>query len=217
VRPRTPARRRWLALLGVSLGSLGLLACAGNPPPAGGKPKPPDYPGELVDSARLPQFTMRQRITARFQGREESLSCVLQSADGVLSLLVLTPFGSRALLLEQGGTAVSVTNYVGRELPFPPRFILLDVHRTLFRGLPGAPLADGAHEGVDRDEQIGERWQAGRLLERSFRRADGKPAGLIAVRYEGGMRGNQPPARIDYDNGWLGYQLIIQTLEWSAD
>lgn len=217
MRRRALARRPWLLALGLYLGSLGPLACAGNPPPAGGKPKPPDYPGELVDSARLPPFTLRQRITAHFQGREESLACVLQSAGGVLSLLVLTPFGTRGLLLEQRGTALSVTNYVGRELPFPPRFILLDVHRTLFRGLPGAPLADGAHEGADHGEQIEERWQGGRLLERSFRRADAKPAGVIAVRYEGGMLGSQPPARIDYDNGWLGYKLVIQTLEWSAD
>jgi hypothetical protein len=194
-----------------------LLACAGDPRPPSGNPQPPEYPGELIDSTRLPQFSLRQRITARFRGREESLACVLQSADGVLSLLVLTPFGTRALLLEQRGTALSVTNYVGRTLPFPPRFILLDVHRVLFRSLPGAPLADGVHQRIDHGEQVEERWQAGRLLERSFRRVAGTPAGTIAVRYIGGMQGSRPPEHIDYDNPWLGYQLIIHTLEWSAD
>jgi hypothetical protein len=200
-------------LLALALGLL-LGACAPSPPPstaAGARAQ--DYPGELVDSSALPDgLFLRQRIEARFGERELGFSAVLQSEGGVLSLLALTPYGTRAFLLQQRGQALSFERYVEPSLPFPPRFILLDVHRTLFLGLPGAPLADGEHQGVRGGERIRERWQGGRLLARSFERIDGRPRGLIRITYEGGMAGAAPPARIDLDNGWFGYRLAIHTL-----
>jgi hypothetical protein len=172
-----------------------------------------DYPGELIDSAALPDgLFLRQRIEARFGERELGFAAVLQTADGVLSLLALTPYGTRAFLLEQRGQAVSFTSYVDRPLPFPPRFILLDVQRTLFLGLPGAPLADGEHTAVRNGERISERWRGGRLLTRSFARVDGRPRGSIRISYGGGMRGSAPPPRVELDNAWFGYRLTIHTL-----
>jgi hypothetical protein len=201
---------RLLSALGVMLG-----ACAPSPPPdTAARAAAQDYPGELADSTALPDgLFLRQRIEARFGGRELGFAAVLQSEAGVLSLLALTPYGTRAFLLTQRGQALSFTRYVDQALPFPPRFIMLDVHRTLFLGLPGAPLADGEHQGLRGGERIRERWQGGRLLARSFERVDGRPRGLIRVAYRGGMLGAMPPARIDLDNGWFAYQLAIHTLE----
>jgi hypothetical protein len=185
--------------------------CTGTPRSAS-PARAADYPGELVDSAALPSLFLRQRIEARFGDRSIAFSAVLQSDAGVLSLLALTPYGSRAFLLQQRGKTIAFNRYVDRDLPFPPRFILLDVHRTLFLGLPGAPLPDGDHTAVQHGERIVERWRGGRLLERTFERVDGRPAGRIRIAYQDGMRPPLPPARIDLHNGWFGYQLAIHTL-----
>jgi hypothetical protein len=202
----------------VSVLSLAMLCAlhgctSGEPPRSAQQARAEDYPGELLDSAALPDGVfLRQRIEARFGERELGFAAVLQTAEGVLSLLALTPYGTRAFLLEQRGRAVSFTSYVDRALPFPPRFILIDVQRTLFLGLPGAPLPDGEHTAVRNGERISERWRGHRLLARSFERLDGHPRGPIRITYPGGMRGTVPPPRIELENTWFGYQLTIHTL-----
>lgn len=171
------------------------------------------YPGALVDSTALPApLFYRQRIEARFGDQELGFAAVLQSEAGVLSLLAMTPYGTRAFLLEQRGQRVRHVKYVDRELPFPPRFILLDVHRTLFIGLEGAPRPDGAHSATIAGERVVETWRDGGLHERTFEREDGRPRGVIRIRYHGGMRDGVPPPRIELDNGWFGYQLTIVTV-----
>lgn len=215
---------RGVSALAVSLalGVLALLAvaCAGTPR------RPPltedAYPGALVDSAALPDGVfLRQRIEARFGGRSASFAAVLQVDGGVLSLLALTPYGTRAFLLEQVGQSVRFTRYVDRELPFPPRFILVDVHRALFAGLgqpPPSALVEHRHEHtherafVREGERVTELWREGRLFERRFERLDGEPAGVIRARYPDGVAPGALPARIELDNGWFGYQLSIRTL-----
>jgi Protein of unknown function (DUF3261) len=207
--------RRTLALvLALLLAFFAVPGCmSGEPRRSAQHARAEDYPGELLDSTALPDgLFLRQRIEARFGERELAFSAVLQTADGVLSLLALTPYGTRAFLLEQRGQAVSFTSYVERALPFPPRFILIDVQRTLFLGLPGAPLPDGDHTGVHNGERITERWHGSRLLARSFERLGGGFRGPIRITYPGGMRGTAPPRRIELDNAWFGYQLTIHTL-----
>lgn len=190
--------RAWLVALML------LAACASGPQRA--PMKEDAYPGVLTDSAALPAgLFLRQRIDATFGDRNVSFSAVLQVDAGVLSLLALTPYGTRAFLLEQRGQSIHFTRYVDRELPFPPRFVLIDVHRALFSGLGEASAADGSRTTERDGERITERWQAGRLIERTFERLDGKPAGVIRIRY--------PSAdRIELDNGWFGYRLAIRTL-----
>jgi hypothetical protein len=190
------------------------VACGCGPQPSPhSRPAADAYPGELLDSSALPDgLFVRQRIAAKYGKRDLSFSAVLQTDQGTLSLLALTPYGSRAFSVEQRGQRVSFQRFVDQELPFPPRFILLDVHRTLFIGLPGAPLADGVHEGERSGERIVERWQNARLLERTFTRLDGRPKGAVRIAYQGGMSAGEIPARIDLDNGWFGYRLAIHTL-----
>jgi hypothetical protein len=188
------------------------LACASGPQ------RPPlneaAYPGVLTESTALPDgLFLRQRIDARFGGRTMSFSAVLQVDGGVLSLLALTPYGTRAFLLEQAGQSIRFTPYVDRELPFPPRFILLDVHRALFTGLATAPAADGERRYERDGERVIERWQGGALLERRFERMDGKPKGTIRIGYGAGFAPGATPKHITLDNGWFGYQLSIRTLD----
>jgi hypothetical protein len=172
------------------------------------------YPGVLTDSAVLPDgLFLRQRIDARFGERTMSFSAVLQVDGGVLSLLALTPYGTRAFLIEQIGQSIRFTPYIDRELPFPPRFIVLDVHRALFSGLATpSPRADGEHSYERDAERITERWQGGTLRERRFERLDHKPKGTIRVGYGAGVAPNAIPRHIELDNGWFGYQLSIRAL-----
>lgn len=159
---------------------------------------------------------IRQHIVARPGEDEVSFDAVVQHHEGTLTLLGLTPFGTRAFLLQQRGTEVEFTSYIPRELPFPPRYMLLDVHRAFLIGLPGAPHPDGTHAGTRDGEEIREVWSGGRLRERTFRRLDGSPPGVITARYEGGMAPGRPAEHMTYENGWFGYRLIVTTASFEV-
>lgn len=189
-----------------------LTACATHRPP----PKQlaaNDYPGTLVSPASQPgDFLLRQQLVASFPGGTQSFEAVLQKKGDKLTLIALTPFGTKAFVLEQSGTDVTFTPYLSRELPFPPRFILNDVQRTYFKGLPHAPLSDGWHHEEREGERISERWANGRLMERHFLRLEQDPPGEIAVTYVDGMADGRSPPRIEFENGWFGYHLSISTV-----
>jgi len=172
------------------------------------------YPGTLADSSTLPNgLFLRQRIDARFGERTMSFSAVLQVDGGKLSLLALTPYGTRAFLIEQIGQDIRFTPYVDRELPFPPRFILIDVHRAVFFRLgEPAPASDGERTFEHEGERITERWRAGKLLERRFERLDHEPKGVLRVRYGQGYGPSEIAENLEIDNAWFGYELSIRTL-----
>ncbi len=171
-----------------------------------------DYPGVLVDTRSLgSDFFWRQRVEANYGEKRVSFEAVVQLHQTRLTMLILSPTGRRAFALEQEGRAFSFTKFVDREMPFSPRNILIDFHRTFFRGIDPPPSEDGKHYLKKDDELIGEVWKDGRLRERRYRRLDGRPAGLIRIRYSGGMKGGKPPRQIELENGWFGYRLIIKT------
>jgi hypothetical protein len=175
-------------------------------------PTPRDYPTRL-ESFRTASadFLRRQRITAQFQGHTISFEAILQKQGETLTLLGMTPFGTKAFALTQKGSDVTFTPFLTRELPFPPRYILNDIHRTFFIGLPEAPLADGTHFGVRAGEEIREEWEHGRLRTRRFRRIEGEPAGEITVRYSGEPTASGVAEHVQFTNGWFGYELLIET------
>jgi hypothetical protein len=155
---------------------------------------------------------LRQRIETTQRGRTESFSVVVQTADGVLTVLALTPYGSRAMLIEQRGQDIHHEQFVDMPLPVPPRFVLLDLQRTLFLQGPPDPPTDGERSFEWQAERVVERYSGGSLRERSFERLDGEPAGRITIRYREGQSDGQLPAHVELENGWLGYALRITTL-----
>lgn len=199
-------RRRFI------LGGLCLTACRPGKPSAA----PADYEGALVSTGILEQqwspFMARQRVTAHHGDRTEGFEGVLQLAEGKLLLVGLTPFGTKAFVLEQRDLDVQLQMPMPIELPFPPRYILLDVHRTLFMGLPDPPYPDGEHEDTRAGERIVEVWKGGQLLERRFERLDESPAGAIRITYPEGMRPRAIPPRAELHNPWFGYWLEVDTL-----
>jgi hypothetical protein len=173
----------------------------------------PEYPGTLTPpSLHGGDFLRSQKLVARHGGRTSSFSAVLQKQADTLTLIGLTPFGSKAFVIQQVGVEVTFTSYLPGELPFPPRYVLFDIHRVYFGGLGGAPLPDGEHVAERDGERIREVWKGGRLFERAFTRLAADPPGAMVIAYEGGMVPGTSPARIEIDNGWVGYHLSIATV-----
>lgn len=202
------------ALLGACLAALE--ACSPPVPPAPPPSVGPPYEGTLRAPSAYPgTFLDEQKISASFGDRSVGFSAVVQKQGEELLILGRTPFGSRAFLLKQTGTEMSFEKYVDRELPFSPRYMLLDVHRAMLRWLPmaaGEAVPDGERSGSVDGEFVTERWQAGKLVEKRFRLESGQPAGEIVIVYEGGtVPGQAPPRKISYDNRWFGYRLEIVT------
>ena len=50
------------------------------------------------------------------------------------------------------------------------------------------------------------------LMERRFLRRRGKPKGLIAIDYGEGMRGSEPPPKVEIRNERFGYTVTIETV-----
>jgi Protein of unknown function (DUF3261) len=206
-------KRRALTLFAtLAFGSA--LGCGHAPPPAAAPPKAPTA-AELPRPDAIPgTFTVRQKLVAQSAHGGGSFEAVLQKAPHKLTLLGLTPFGSRAFLLVQTDDDVQFTSYIPRELPFAPTYLLLDVHRVLDTWL-GPPLPAGEREGQRGDERIHESWRDGKLVERTFTRPrshpGGEPPGVITIAYVGdGPSGLA--ARVTLDNARFGYTIRIDTL-----
>lgn len=193
--------------------------CGGAPPPsssAPGEPAPRPYEGPVVDSRHIAgEFVWEQQITARYGVLSQSFGAVIQSADGELTVLGLTPFNTRAFSIEQNGYEFRFKNYVNRKLPFEPKSILIDIHRTFFVGVPAAARADGKHEQVLLGERRVDEWRGGRLWRRTFERLD-DPGPRIEVDYGEGYAPGAPPPRAVFKNGWYGYSLEVETTQVTA-
>lgn len=174
-----------------------------------------DYPGELQDPSSIAQdFVWQQEVTSDYQGRTTSGVVVVQKEGPRLTTVGLTPFGTRAFVLEQNGSRLTFTKFVAVDLKISPRVMLVDINRAFLIGARSAARPDGVHTYRRDGEIVKETWKKGRIVQRSFERPGG-PKGLIVVRYGEGMRGIEPPPEVVLENGWYGYKLKIRTLSAS--
>ncbi len=186
-----------------------MAACASPPRP---RLVDADYPGELRAVSDLSiDVLWRQRVSAQWgDGERRGFDAVVQKRGDELTVLGLSPVGvGFAIELHDG--EVSLQNNTSEPLPFPPRFILLDVQRAFYPWLAGEGAGERSAE-VD-GELVSERWEGGRLLERRFRRVDGEPSGEIVVRHTWADPRWAAPGRTVVDNHWFGYRLVIETRE----
>ncbi len=174
----------------------------------------------LVEPTALavrPDFLARQRVTARFPGGEASFEAALQKQGETLTVIGLTPFGTRAFTLLQAPSGVTFTSQLpeGKGPPLEPRYLLQDIHHAYFLALPPAPGAGGADATEVAPlgpELVTEaRGPDGTVLARTFRRRDPPPAGEVTVTYEDGAAGTLPK-QVRIENGYYGYELTIETL-----
>lgn len=189
-------------------------ACGGGqtPQPENGEVEP--YPTVLAPPSTFGgDFAMEQDVTMAHAQGEEHFRAVLQKQGDELVLVGLAPHGGRAFVLTQRGTEVTFENFMPRELPFPARYVLHDIHRAWFKDAPG--------EGGEMDgERVTETVVDGRVTERRYERLDGQPEGAIVVDYgDEGIAPEAPvtaapPSRIVLDNQWFGYRATIVTRNW---
>ncbi len=162
-----------------------LAACAHKPPP---EPAVPPYSlsGVLLPTDQITRgpFVVQQHIKGSYQGGDVSIDCVVQFKDKKLTVLGLTPFGTRAFSIEQTGLDVKFEKYVERDMPVQPEMVLYDIHRVFFRALP-----EGQSEGQDHSDQVTEVRAGDYVLERRFQNMEG-PTNLVVVTFDG------PPAPI---------------------
>jgi hypothetical protein len=192
--------------------ALSSVACGG-PTRVAPPPRPPGVLHAPADYAA--DFVIDQRVTASFEEEHQSFRAILEKRGDSLVMVGLGPHGGRAFVLSQHGTDVTFESQLPEELPFPPEYMLLDVHRAWLVGLPGAPMPDGEHRGTIDDEEIVETWADGRMLTRSFRRLDDVPPGIVSITYAGGLSPDlaaPPPSRVVLENGWYGYRLELDEL-----
>jgi len=175
------------------------------------------YPWRLREPAALGRdFLWQQRLTARTGAREDSLTVAVQKKGNTLTLIGLTPFQTKAFVLRQDGTDVQFQSFVDREMPFPPRFVLVDVQRAYLALAGDATPALVGHRSWPLDgEQVDEHYAEHQLTERRFRRLDGQPPGVVRIRYQGRWPGGAPK-RVVIDNGWFGYTLTVETVAETA-
>lgn len=207
----SPTRRQLLALLagGVAVAGLGCAHRAGG----GGAVDPKaDAARALVDIATVPgDFLARQRLSGHMGEHKLSSEVVLQKQGDVLTLIGLTPFGTKAFALIQRGLETEYTPFVEVALPFPPEMMLADIHRTLFVRTGEDLTGDGDRRAKLGDERVDESWSGGRLMRRVYKRRRGQPKGLIIIDYGEGMSGRTPPPVITIDNQRFGYAVTIET------
>jgi len=197
-----------------ALAAFFLAACG---PPLPPRRVPADYPGALSPPSALRSpglgeaFALEQRVRSESSEGTYEFRAIMQRQGDTLIVVGLEPHGGRGFVLTQRGDEVEFESHLPQELPFPPRYMLLDIHRAWFMGLEG-PREDGEHREERGGEEIVERWEGGLLRERTFRRLDGEPEGEIRVTYEPGLGGAEPPREVTLHNGWFGYTLTITTL-----
>jgi hypothetical protein len=88
--------------------------------------------------------------------------------------------------------------------------MLLDIHRALGQWI-GAPLPAGERTGQVGDETIHERWQDGRLVERTFTSTKAQPPGAITISYVG-HDASGLANHITLQNARLDYRIVIDTV-----
>lgn len=179
---------------------------------------PSEYPGVLHDPKTLPyNFMVRQSLTIRTKrdGKpvEAELDAVLQKNGDTLLIVGFGPANVKAFTLTQRGDKVEFVQFMGPQLPFSPRDIVVDVHRVYFKRLP-APT-DPAYSGVVRGtldgEQVEETWHNGGLRGRVFTRpAEPKLKGAIRVELGAGCGTSQcEPESATIANEWFDYTVAI--------
>ncbi|MFT5353805.1 MAG: hypothetical protein ACI9KE_001005 [Polyangiales bacterium] len=190
-----------------------LVACGSRQAVAPIPPGEDAYPTVLTPVSELgPDFAMQQEVTMVHPEGENTFSAVLQKQGDTLTMIALGPHGGRAFMLVQRGTEVEYESFIPIEFPFPPQYILHDIHRAWFPRVAEA-TADG--------ERIDEERVDGRVVSRTFERIGEEAQGQIRVSYEGGVdegapMSARPPEHATLENGWFGYTARIHTREWQA-
>jgi hypothetical protein len=183
-----------------------LAACAARAP----APRPVP---QLASTFEVPgDFLLRQHVEFRAGERSGSFEAVVQKRCDELVVIGFTPFGTRAFSIRQRGTEVRAEVHAPGSWPFPPEYILLDIHRAYLVPLPAQPPPGGHRETRHGAEYVHEEWASGRLTKRSFLAADDGQGRPVVVSYGGEETRNGVGGKVRIENDALGYELEVSTL-----
>jgi hypothetical protein len=178
---------------------------------------PADYPCVLHDPHTLPHdFMVRQSLTihAQHEGKtvDGELDAVLQKQGDTLLVIGFGPMNVKAFTIKQQGNRIDFVQFVGPQLPFSPRNIVVDVHRVYFKRLPApadARFSGVLHGDLD-DEVVEETWRDGNLRASVFTRPGSNLHGAIRIELGAGCTAARcEPETATLHNEWFGYTLAI--------
>ena len=182
---------------------------------------PAAYPGVLQPPADLhPDFSVRQTLVIHAKdgaGKpvDAEIDAVLQKQGDTLLVVGFGPMNTKAFTLTQKADKITFDQYVGPQLPFSPRNIVVDIHRVYFMRLPPPtdPAFTGPIEGELNSEHVVETWQAGSLRGLVFTRpADPTLAGAIRIELGPGCTlAACEPKTATLRNEWFGYSIAIES------
>jgi hypothetical protein len=170
---------------------------------------PPEENGALPDISKFNcNFTWQQTVSASYGPLTSTFDAIVECSDGELRMVGLTPFKTRAFLLTQKGQIFHFEKFVDRELPFSPKQILVDLHRTFFIGFQ--TRTEERTERYFQEERVDDA-RDGKLWKRRLKRVANE-SGSISIDYEGGFDGTVPPSQVVLTNGYYGYRLVVETV-----
>jgi hypothetical protein len=179
---------------------------------------PAEYPGVLRDPADIhANFFVRQTLTVHTtkDGKpvDAELDAVLQKQGDTLQVVGFGPMNVKAFTLTHKGDRIDFEQFVGPQLPFSPRNIVVDIHRVFFMRLPAPTDAKftGVNKGELDGEHVEETWKDGQLRAIVFTRpGDPKLKGAIRVQMSDGCDPQHcEPETAMLRNEWFGYTLAI--------
>ena len=204
-------QRSWFRRLAILSLSCAAWACGPKIPP-----RPPEHAhyGVLIPTSDLgPPFMVEQHLTGQYGTQDVKLDCVVQLSKGKLTVLGLTPFGTRAFLIEQVGTDVKFEQYVQRDMPFEPVHVLYDLHRVFFRHLRDTPGKNGTYQEQDHGDMLRERWDRGVLVERRYESLEPPVANyLVPILYSAEQLAKEG-SPIEADWGIVGCLYTLEPAE----
>lgn len=178
---------------------------------------PAEYPCVLHDPRTLPHdFLVRQSLTIRTQrdgkSMEWQLDAVVQKQRDMLLIVGFGPMSVKAFTLTHRGDRIELAQFMGPELPFSPRNVVVDVHRVFFKRLPAPTQAShsGAVRGELDGETVEETWRDGQLRASVFTRPGSTLRGAIRIELGPGCTPIRcEPESATLHNEWFGYTLTI--------
>jgi hypothetical protein len=167
----------------------------------------------LVATGDIPdEFLMQQRLRFHWQQQEGQVDAVVQMVCGELTVLLLSPFGTPAVVIRQRDRHVEIESKLPGMWSFPPEYLLRDVQRTYFVPIGDPPVIEGRRQFAYGGESIEEVWAGGRLVERSFTNGQGGARQRIVIGYPDGATRDEPPRSAIIDAPHWGYHLEVTML-----
>jgi len=168
-----------------------------------------DCPGELVPTQEIEgEFLLRQHLRVTVGDRSFGFELALQKRGDELVLVGLHALGAKLFTVRQIGSDVVVEAYPAPALDVAPENVLRDIHRVNFFRLP-QPSSDGVVHGRRGTTKIRERWEGGKLRERSFLTDDGV-ANSVEIEFSETAPAGEDFAAVHHPS--CGYRAEFRTL-----